>query len=230
MLSSYGWTMTKGGIAKGMTRWRRSRFPVSLAILIIVYAVGTIGILSRYSERFVELTFANLVLTALLLLLNAEGLGRRAAVGVLLSIVVGFSVEVLGVKTGVIFGEYHYTDRMGPRLFDVPLVIGVNWAILIHAVHTWVGARIHSSSLMAVVGATAMTALDGVMEPVAIRLRFWVWRGDTVPLRNYLAWWVVSFVLLLTSDAVCRRPTNRLSPWVLGTMLAFFAIVGWSLG
>lgn len=42
---------------------------------------------------------------------------------------VGFAVEALGVTTGVIFGAYHYTDRMGPRLHEVPLVIGINWAI-----------------------------------------------------------------------------------------------------
>jgi uncharacterized membrane protein len=118
---------------------KQHRFRVTLAVLVIFYAVGTVGILSSYSEHFVRLTFANLVLTALVLLLNAERFGARAAVGFSVSMVVGFAVEALGVKTGVIFGEYHYTDRMGPRLIEVPLVIGLNWAILVHAVHVWVG-------------------------------------------------------------------------------------------
>jgi putative membrane protein len=204
------------------TRAERSRFRVTLAVLVIFYAVGTIGILSRYFERFVQLTFANLVLTALLLLLNLEGFGLRAAVGFSVSMVVGFAVEALGVKTGVIFGEYHYTDRMGPRLIEVPLVIGLNWAILVHAVHAWLGKWLRSRTLMAALGATAMTAFDWVMEPVAI----WVWQADTVPLKNYLAWWGLSFVLLLASDTIGPRPNNRLAPWVFGVMLMFFAIVG----
>jgi uncharacterized membrane protein len=212
--------------ANRSTRWERSRFRVTLAVLVVFYAVGTVGILSKFSEYFVRLTFANLVLTALLLLVNANGFGRSAAVGFSVSMVVGFAVEALGVKTGVIFGEYHYTDRMGPRLFDVPLVIGLNWAILVHAIHGWVGKRLRSRTLMAAVGATAMTAFDWVMEPVAIRLRFWVWQADTVPLRNYLAWWGLSFVLLLASDAIGPRPNNRLALWVFGVMLMFFAIVG----
>jgi putative membrane protein len=218
--------MTRDNSVSRSARWERNRFRVTLAVLVIFYAVGTIGILSRYSEHFVQLTFANLVLTALLLLLNVESFGVRVAVGFAVSLVVGFAVEALGVKTGVIFGEYHYTDRMGPALVEVPLVIGLNWAILVHCVHACLGERFRSRTLMAAVGASAMTAFDWVMEPVAIRLRFWVWQADTVPLKNYLAWWGLSFVLLLASDAIGPRPKNRLAPWVFGVMLVFFAIVG----
>jgi putative membrane protein len=211
------------------TRWGSNRFRISLGVLIIFYVVGTIGILSRFSEYFVRLTFANLVLTALLLLINVKDFGQRGYVSFSVCMFAGFAVEALGVKTGVIFGEYQYTDRMGPRLIDVPLVIGLNWAILVHAVHAWLGKRIRSRTLMAAVGATAMTAFDWVMEPVAIRLRFWVWQADTVPLKNYLAWWGLSFLLLLASDAIVPRPNNRLAPWVFGVMLIFFVIVGFRL-
>ncbi len=226
MLSWSKKTMTSDNSVDRSTLWESSRFRICLAVLNIFYAVGTVGILSRFSEYFVRLTFANLVLTAVLLLVNAKGFGRSAAVGFSVSMVVGFVVEALGVKTGLIFGEYHYTDRMGPRVFEVPLVIGLNWAILIHAIHAWVGKRLRSRTLMAAVGATAMTAFDWVMEPVAIRLRLWVWQADMVPLKNYLAWWGLSFLLLLASDAIGPRPNNRLAPWVFGVMLMFFAIVG----
>jgi uncharacterized membrane protein len=221
-----GKIMTSANDVSRDTLLKRSRFRICLAVLIIFYAVGTVGILSRFSEYFVRLTFANLVLTALLLLVNANGFGRSAAVGFSVSMFAGFAVEALGVKTGVIFGEYHYTDRMGPSLIEVPLVIGLNWAILVHSVHAWVGKWLRSRTLMAAVGATAMTAFDWVMEPVAIRLRFWVWQADAVPLKNYLAWWGLSFLLLLASDAMGPRPNNRLAPWVFGVMLMFFAIVG----
>lgn len=212
--------------ANRATLWERNRFRFALGILLIVYAVGTVGILSAYSERFVQLTFANLTMTALLLLANAEGFGRRAALAFSLCMLGGFFAEVVGVKTGAIFGVYQYTDRMGPRWIEVPLVIGLNWAILLHAVQALLGRRMRSRTLMAIAGATLMTAFDWVMEPVAIRLRFWVWDGDTVPLRNYVAWWALSFVLLMASDIIHPCPRNRLAPWVLGVMLIFFAIIG----
>lgn len=204
----------------------RGRFPISLTVLVIFYVIGTLGILSSYSERFVQLTFANLVFTAVLLLLNVEHALARVALGFVISAAVGFAVEALGVKTGVIFGQYHYTNRMGPTLIGVPLVIGVNWAVLVHAVHTSVSGWSRSRVRRALIGATAMTALDLVMEPVAIRLRFWVWQADTVPFRNYLAWWGLSFILLLVNDRLCPRPKNRLAPWVFGVMLTFFVVVG----
>jgi putative membrane protein len=221
--------MTVNSSESRANRWELKRFRFTLSILVVVYSVGTAGILSSHSARFVQLTFANLVLTALLLLANAEGFGRRGVFAFLLCMLGGFFAEALGVKTGLIFGVYHYTERMGPRLLGVPLVIGVNWAILLHAVQSWLGGRLRSRIQTASAGASAMTAFDWVMEPVAIRLRFWVWDGDTVPLRNYVAWWGLSFILLLASDWINPRPNNRLAPWVLSVMLSFFAIIGWRL-
>lgn len=222
------WIMSSAssdGLWSSLKPQSRSRFFFSLAVLVIFYVVGTVGILSSYSERFVQWSFANLVLTAALLLLNVERAGARVAVGFVISMLVGFTVEALGVETGVIFGEYQYTDRMGPRLIEVPLVIGVNWAVLVHAVHASASGWLRSRVMRAAIGATAMTAFDWVMEPVAIRLRFWVWQADAVPFQNYLAWWGLSFSLLLVNDILCPRPKNRLAPWVFGIMLTFFVIV-----
>jgi len=207
-------------------QWERYRFPFTLALLCIFYGVGTVGILSPHSELFVQLTFANLVLTAVLLLSNAAGFGVRGVMAFALSVSVGFFVELLGVKTGVIFGAYYYTERLGPRLLEVPLVIGLNWALLVHATHAWLSERLRPRTFMAAVGATVMTSFDWVMEPVAIRLRFWLWQADVPPLRNYVAWWGLSFLLLLASDRISPRPKNRLARWVLAVMLLFFAITG----
>jgi len=212
--------------ANQVALWERHRFSATLTVLLIFYAVGTIGILSSYSQRFVQLSFVNLALTALLLLVNAEGSRARVAVVFALSMVVGFAVEALGVRTGLVFGDYHYTTGMGPSLVDVPLVIGLNWAMLVHSVHASLAERLRFRGSRAMIGATAMTVFDWVMEPVAIRLRFWVWQSDTIPQRNYLSWWILSFVLLSASDTISPHPKNRLAPWVFGVMLMFFAIVG----
>lgn len=207
-------------------RWQRQRFPLTLAVLVIFYVVGTVGILSRYSDLFVRLTFANLVLTALLLLSNERRFDRRTAMALGIAASVGFAAEVIGVKTGILFGNYHYTDRLGPRLFEVPVVIGLNWALLVHAVHSSLAVRVRSPLAIAAVGASLMTAFDWVMEPVAIRLRFWVWLNDDVPWQNYVAWWLLAFLLIRVSVAVNPTPQNRLSTWVFGVMLVFFATVG----
>jgi putative membrane protein len=38
----------------------------------------------------------------------------------LITVVVSFASEVVGVATGLIFGAYHYTDQLGPKLLGVP--------------------------------------------------------------------------------------------------------------
>ena len=40
-------------------------------------------------------------------------------------------LEIIGAKTGLIFGSYSYGDVLGPKFFDLPLIIGLNWVIVI---------------------------------------------------------------------------------------------------
>ncbi|HET8970310.1 MAG TPA: carotenoid biosynthesis protein, partial [Candidatus Nanopelagicales bacterium] len=43
---------------------------------------------------------------------------------------IGLAVEVLGVHTGLPFGEYAYTGRLGPAVLGVPVVIALAWAMM----------------------------------------------------------------------------------------------------
>ena len=38
--------------------------------------------------------------------------------------------EIVGVKFGIIFGDYKYGYALGYKIFEVPILIGANWAIL----------------------------------------------------------------------------------------------------
>ena len=42
-----------------------------------------------------------------------------------------------------------------------------------------------------------MTFFDFIMEPAAIKLNYWSWLTTTIPLQNYLAWFVISFILMI---------------------------------
>jgi putative membrane protein len=46
--------------------------------------------------------------------------------------VIGFFSETVGVKTGLIFGEYSYGKALGFQWMQVPLLIGLNWFIIIY--------------------------------------------------------------------------------------------------
>lgn len=200
------------------------RFPARAAVLVLLYLVGTIGILSPWRAEFVALSFANLVVTALLLLGQSSELNRRGILAFAICAVAGFAVEVAGVETKVIFGEYSYTTNLGPRWLGVPLVIGLNWAVLVHAIHASICRFAGSTVVRVLLGATAMTAFDFVMEPAAIALDYWRWQSGVIPVKNYVAWWVVSAGLFVTVELLAKQTRNRLAPWVLGCMLGFFLI------
>jgi uncharacterized membrane protein len=77
------------------------------------------------------------VLTAVLALFSLShswySLGGRAtAVFFALSAAVSWAYEQAGVATGLIFGAYHYTDYLGGKLGDVPLLIPLAWFMMIY--------------------------------------------------------------------------------------------------
>src|SRR5689334_16851026 len=50
----------------------------------------------------------------------------------------GFAAELLGVATGVPFGRYSYSERLGPRVAGVPVLAAAAWAAM--ARPAWVAA------------------------------------------------------------------------------------------
>src|SRR4051812_12976794 len=54
--------------------------------------------------------------------------GLRAAVALVAVAVGAYGIEVLGVHSGVPFGDYRYGTALGPALWGVPIVIGLAWA------------------------------------------------------------------------------------------------------
>ena len=68
----------------------------------------------------------------------------------------GFIIEVLGVQTGVLFGAYSYGDPLGFKVFDVPLLIGVNWLILSFSSLGIAGKILNSSMFQVILSSLLM--------------------------------------------------------------------------
>jgi ligand-binding SRPBCC domain-containing protein/uncharacterized membrane protein len=112
----------------------------------------------------------------------------------------GFTAELLGLQTGLVFGHYSYTDQLGWRLLDVPVAIAAAWGVLL-AYAACLG-RLFPRVLGAVIGAGWMVVADLLIDPLASGpLRYWSWDPAGpyfgVQLVNFAGWFVVSFVLLL---------------------------------
>ena len=198
---------------------------VSTIVLVIIHAAGIIGIHSPYKELFLSLSPVNLLLSASLLLWNHKGFNKALFTFIIISAFAGYLVEVAGVQTQLIFGSYGYGKTLGLKLAEVPLIIGINWMMLVYCAGTIVNRLNTSVVIKSLAGASLLVALDLLIEPVAIKYDFWHWYTAEVPRQNYIAWFIVSFLLLLVFNSLNFNKENKLAQSLFIIQLIFFALL-----
>jgi putative membrane protein len=204
---------------------RFSRSTILIFLLILFHLVGLVGIGFLHSMAILRSTPLHLLLMSTLLFISAKG--DRAfyywAAGV---IVVGYIVEWIGVNTGALFGEYEYFTTLGLAPGGVPLVIGFNWLMVVAGAASVAGLREGKPWKKALQAAALATALDWIIEPVAIKLHYWHWTGLAlyIPLYNYFCWFVISFLMALVWYLLRIRP-NHFAVVLFLVQAVFFAIL-----
>lgn len=201
----------------------RILFPVAVAVLIIFHLVGFWGLeFSNNSTYYQSLTPLNLVLTAVLLFSFHKSWDRSFVLFMIVVSLAGFLAEVIGIHTGLLFGNYEYGNAFGIKLWEVPLLIGLNWLILIYVtgqISCYVGGSIWLKSF---IGALLMVLLDVFLEPVATKFDFWQWDGNVIPVSNYLGWFGLSYILQYYYHSIDIDRQNPLSVYVYAVQLFFF--------
>jgi bisanhydrobacterioruberin hydratase len=150
---------------------------------------------------------------------------------------VTLTLEMVGVATGLIFGDYHYGATLRGQVAGVPLLIGLNWvALLLGAIaliehHWWNSEHPFTRSnallpafLKAIGAALLLTGFDWVMEPVAVALDYWQWATwPLIPWRNYGAWFFIAFVLAFLFGSLRIRLSTGMARYYFVIQLLFFA-------
>ena len=111
---------------------KKSKQFIASGFLIIIYTVGLVGLSSSWQVNFLSLTATNLYLSLAILLTFHQQWNKHFAFFISLCFMLGLSIEILGVATGLVFGNYHYGASLGTQIFNVPIVIGANWLMLIY--------------------------------------------------------------------------------------------------
>ena len=219
-----------------------NRYQVAAAIAILFHAVGLIGILFFDSKLIAATTPVNLALMFVLLLWTQKEKNTAFFIFTAVTICVGFFVEVIGVNTGKLFGNYEYGPVLGYKFQRVPLNIGINWFIIIYccgiSVHTLLMKAINRISFetktppvalkaMSVIidGATLAVIFDWIMEPIAVKLNFWQWREGAIPFYNYLCWFVISNILLAVFHFCKFNKQNKFAIDLLLIQVMFFMLL-----
>lgn len=207
------------------------------AVLALFFAVGFIGHLFP-AIRPLMLAMTPVVLAVCGLVVTAVALrdgGWRVALWAIGTYVVTFALEAAGVATGAIFGPYGYGGSLGPKILDVPVVIGFNWMLVvlggvnlagIIGIGRAVGGRTDDDGpcpiCVALAAGAACVVLDVPLEPVAARLDYWTFYTPTVPLQNYIAWFLIAALSAFSYSTQRCRVRTRLPAAYLLIQLAFF--------
>lgn len=169
----------------------------SLYFLILVYVSGGIGFLIK-PEFFAPFTPLTLLLTCFVFLINQSPFNLNYLLVFLSIAIIGFLIEVLGVKTGIVFGDYSYGEALGYKLLEVPLTISINWALLISS-SLVMSAKFFEKKWQRVFAAAAfVTVLDVLIERIAPELDFWYFTSGDAGIQNYVAWFVISSLIGFT--------------------------------
>lgn len=197
-----------------------------LALLGTTYLAGIIGLLlPQTTALFQSLTPFNLALSAGILLYFHRHWNRSFILFCVLSFFTGYFAEVAGVATGLIFGSYSYGPTLGWQLLEVPLIIGLNWFMLIYSTGTICAPLQIPLVLKAMLASGLMVVLDLFIEPVAVAYDFWQWENGVIPWQNYAAWFLISFSLHLLFYLLPFQKSNRAAKYLYLLQLIFFIIL-----
>jgi putative membrane protein len=206
-------------------RWRRAASWASLAAFAVLWVGGVATAWLGVEREDAGRLASAFLLTAGLVVLLGEST-RRGVVSLACVALLGFAFEAVGVRFGVPFGRYAYTEALQPRLLGVPLVMGPAWMVLV-AFASDAAARLRLRGLTATVFAALLTtAIDLVIDPLAAnRLGYWKWEEAGsyygVPLVNFAGW----FLTALVACRVARARENFRAGLVGTAIVLFFALL-----
>ena len=187
---------------------------LAATFISIMYTVGLVQLLYFGRTEIMNLTPLQLILSlivVLIFILENNKLTNTLALIVIYGL--GFSIEIIGVQTAFPFGEYSYGDILGPKIAGTPLLIGVNWLLVIVGASA-LAERLFPKSpkyLRILIAATLALLLDLLIEPVAVQLGMWSWTEGHIPYSNYLAWWILATIF----TSIYQKWGNNSRHWVV---------------
>jgi uncharacterized membrane protein len=221
---------------------RESR--LALWILLLLFAAA--NILPVFPHAFPPVLYAAAQIVPAMLFALIQGARVYRISGSLafafISLIVGYTMERIGVRTGFPFGRYHFTDGMGPKLFMVPILMGpaylgmgyVSWTVARLVLNgddeDWLaGARLIA---LPVIASFAMVAWDLSFDPVLSTFgRYWVWLGGGayfgVPVSNFLGWFLTNYLIYQLFAVYLRSrsaSTTTLPPGDACLAVIFYAV------
>lgn len=192
-------------------------------ILAIVYLVGFFGFKFQETKGIMnQLIWVNLLFTLIVLLVYHKKWNGAFVFSSILIGVCGYFLEVVGVKTGYIFGNYQYGNALGFKYWDTPIMMFVNWLTTVYITRQIAEQVTKDPMLHSFIAALLMVLLDYFIEPFAIHTNMWTWQNGVIPFQNYIGWFVSGFIFQYVYLKSVKFPVNKLSLAIYLIQLSFF--------
>ncbi len=200
----------------------KNKIAISILIIWLFNISGILGILSSYSDWFLKLTPLNLLIYLVLIIWNLEHISKKFLIAFSIPFFIGFLTEYLGVNYGLLFGTYSYGENLGIKIWGVPLMICVNWALLTF-ITADLSRLIHENIIVrSFLGGLLMMILDLIIEVSAPRFDFWQFENNIIPLKNYIAWFVIGSIAHYLYHQISLKTNTKLSIHILVAVTLFF--------
>ena len=175
---------------------------ITLFFIALFYIIGAFFLTSNnLNFRFFEYSFFIILFNFLIVIIFQKNkFNKKFLLFFILFYLFFFFIEVLGVKTGKIFGSYFYGKSLGFKIFETPVIIGLNWILLIYLTFAFSELFKISDKFKIILGSFLILFYDFILEKVAPLMDLWFWEGNSVPFLNYFSW----FILGLISHSILR--------------------------
>ncbi len=197
-------------------------------VIVLFHLVGLMGfIVLALSVLFLKILPWHLLLMTGIIIYNHKQPNVKLMLFTLSIFTLGFCAEYIGVHTGYLFGNYTYGQTLGKKLLDIPLLIGINWFLLIYSTGVLMQrSRIKNIFVRVLSGALLLVLLDFFIEPIAIHFDYWHWTNNIIPLKNYLCWFLISAGMLIIFEKLRFEKQNKAPVALLMMQFLFFMVLG----
>ena len=168
--------------------------------ILVMISVPVIRWVAGVGAERIGIAAGVLAQVAAVIVAISSTLGWYSLIVIVVVPVLGWASEVLGSRSGIPFGPYHYTDVLQPQVAHVPVLIPLAWLMMMPP--AWaVGAAVAPGTplLQWVIAAGAFAAWDVYLDPMMVKWNFWQWRKKGaylgIPLINFVGWFLVAFLI-----------------------------------
>lgn len=200
-----------------------------LFLIILFHLTGFVGIVFIYRALFAHFSPLNLLFSALLLIVAHQEINFKILRLFVFCVVFGYLAELLGTQTGFPFGDYYYGTALGPRFIEVPIVIGVNWFLMVMGSGYLARKFIPNRIIQVLVASALMVVVDFLIEPVAPQLDYWYWVNGSPPWLNFAGWYAVAIIMQIVFQKTTHGFSNSLAVPYFVVVSVFFALLNLTL-